>query len=100
VKKLIVAALGLPLLSACATTGLGAPDPSNSSNAFVCRNTALEEFVGRPATADLGAQVLRASGAKSLQWVAAGMMVTMDFREDRVRVHLDERNRVQRVSCG
>jgi hypothetical protein len=44
--------------------------------------------------------MLAASGAKTLQWVAAGMMVTMDYREDRVRAYLDEQNRVQRVSCG
>jgi len=28
------------------------------------------------------------------------MMVTMEFRADRVRVQLDEQNRVQRVTCG
>ena len=49
---------------------------------------------------ELGAEIVRASGAKRLQWVAAGMMVTMDFREDRVRVYLDAQNRVQRASCG
>jgi hypothetical protein len=27
-------------------------------------------------------------------------MVTMEFREGRVRIYLDEQNRVQRLSCG
>lgn len=44
--------------------------------------------------------MIAVSGARTLQWVAAGSMVTMDFRADRVRVYLDEQNRVQRVSCG
>ena len=44
--------------------------------------------------------MLATSGAKTLQWVAAGMMVTMEFRADRVRVQLDEQSRVQRVTCG
>ena len=60
----------------------------------------LDQFTGRPATADLGREVLRASGSRTLQWVPAGTMVTMDFREERVRIWLDERNRVQRVNCG
>jgi hypothetical protein len=95
-KRLVV--LGLPILAACATVEPGTPAPGGSSS--VCRNAMLDQFVGRPASAELGAEILRASGAKTLQWVAAGMMVTMDFREDRVRITLDEQNKVQRVSCG
>ena len=29
-----------------------------------------------------------------------GMMVTMDFRADRLTVYLDAANRVERASCG
>lgn len=79
----------------CATVGPEAAAPGGT-----CRNEGLQPFVGKPATAELGADIQRTSGAKTLQWVAAGTMVTMDFREDRVRVYLDEANRVQRVSCG
>jgi hypothetical protein len=88
------ALVAVPLLAACATTQPVSPAGG------VCSNAALQQFVGQPATADLGAKMLAASGAKTLQWVAAGMMVTMEYREDRVRIYLDEGNRVQRVSCG
>jgi hypothetical protein len=88
-------------LSACATAGADSPDPDgNSADRSVCLTTMLEQFKDRPADAQLGSEVLRASGARMLQWVAHGMMVTMDFREDRVRIWLDEQNRVSRVSCG
>lgn len=92
----------LPLaLGACATAKPGSPYPGgNSADRYVCRITMLDQFVGRPGTAELGVEVIRASGSKTLQWVAAGMMVTMDFREDRVRIYLDEQNKVSRVSCG
>lgn len=92
--KMLTAMLGLAA-AGCATVGPEAAAPGGT-----CRNDGLQAFVGKPATADLGSDILRTSGSKTLQWVAAGSMVTMDFREDRVRVYLDEANRVQRVSCG
>lgn len=97
------AILGLTglLLAGCATAGPGVPQPAAASaQGGICRNTALAQFAGQAETGELGTRILRASGAKTLQWVPAGTMVTMDFWEDRVRVALDERNRVQRVSCG
>jgi hypothetical protein len=95
VKHLVLLALGVPLVAGCATA-----QPTATTIGGACRNDNLQQFVGQPATGDLGTRILAASGARSLQWVAAGTMVTMEFREDRVRVALDERNNVQRVSCG
>lgn len=96
-KKLIVPGLAAPLLAACATIG---PAATPETPGGKCNKDGLQQFVGQPATAELGARVRSVSGSKTLQWVAAGSMVTMDFREDRVRVYLDEQNRVQRLSCG
>jgi hypothetical protein len=94
-------ALAVPALAACATAVPGSPYPGgNSADRYVCRNTMLGQFTGRPANAELGNEIIRASGSKTLQWIPAGTMVTMDFREDRVRIYLDEQNKVQRVSCG
>nr|WP_314445551.1 I78 family peptidase inhibitor [uncultured Sphingomonas sp.] len=93
--KLIVLGPGAALLAACATVG-----PAQPAGNGTCSNEGLQQFVGQPASADLGARVLSTSGAKALQWVAAGTMVTMEYRADRVRIYLDEQNRVQRLSCG
>ncbi|NJC05941.1 hypothetical protein GGQ97_001734 [Sphingomonas kaistensis] len=92
--KLMAMGIGAALLGACATVGPAAPAGGT------CSNDNLQQFVGQAATAEVGAQILSTSGAKTLQWVAAGMMVTMEFRADRVRVQLDEQNRIQRVTCG
>ena len=89
------------LLAACATAKPGSPYPGgNDADRYVCRTTMLEQFRGRPATAELGTEIIRASGSRRLQWIEAGTMVTMEFRADRVRIQLDEQNRVQRVTCG
>ena len=84
------------VLAACATT----VDPVVAEPAATCRNDALAGFVGQPATQALGAQMLAASGARQLRWVAKGMMVTMDYSGDRLTVYLDAAGRVERASCG
>jgi len=89
----------LPLLTlaACATTPI---DPVVAEPAETCRKDGLASFVGQPATSALGAQMLRHSGARALRWVAKGMIVTMEYRGDRLTAYLDAANRVERVNCG
>ena len=65
-----------------------------------CAPDGLDLFLGKKATPELGVIMLKASGAKTLRWVAPGMAVTMDYRVDRLNVDLDEKNMVTRVHCG
>ncbi len=88
----------LALLTACTVaqsdaTAVAAP-------AGPCRNEALAQFTGEPASQELGARILAASGSRVIRWVPKGGVVTMDYREDRVTVQLDGANRVERASCG
>ncbi len=89
------------LLPACAAAS---PQPEipvrGETPGYTCRNEGLGRFVGREATAELGAELLRASSAKTVRWVRPGMMVTMDYREDRLTVRLDDRNRILSANCG
>ena len=65
-----------------------------------CSNAALVPFTGREATQDLGTQLLAASGAKVMRWVPMGALVTMEYRADRLTVHLDATNHVKSAICG
>lgn len=65
-----------------------------------CSPATLGQYAGLPATAELGAAMLRANGKTALRWVQPGMAVTMDFREDRLTVYIDAAGRVERVSCS
>ena len=91
-RKLIL--LAPVTLAACATA---APPPTAGG---ICRGDNLGQFVGRPATQELGAEVLRVSGARNLRWVAHGMVVTMEYSDQRVTVWLTPDNRVDRANCG
>lgn len=64
------------------------------------QSTALDTYVGQPASTELAARLMGASRAPKLRWVAKGTMVTMDYREDRLTVWLDANNRVERATCG
>lgn len=74
--------------------------PTRSDPAYTCNAEGLDDLVGRPASQELGGEALRRSGSKTLRWIRPGDMVTMDYREDRLNIHLDEANRVERFRCG
>ena len=95
-------AITLPalLLAACATTPVNPVIAEPAEPAETCRREALASFVGQFANQALGARMLRETGASKLRWVAKGMMVTMDYRGDRLTVYLDAANRVERANCG
>ena len=93
-----IAPLFLVPLAACTTVPLEPPVMAEPLE--TCRGEALPSFVRREATQQLGADMLAASGARVLRWVPKGMMVTMDYRGDRLTVYLDGSNRVERASCG
>jgi hypothetical protein len=81
-------------------SSLPAPPPLAHGGDAICKADGLADLVGKSATADLGAEALSRSGARTLRWIQPGTMVTMDYRQDRLDVHLDEHNVVTRLSCG
>ncbi|MCW1383878.1 I78 family peptidase inhibitor [Novosphingobium sp. KCTC 2891] len=86
--------------AACAQTpapAVSAPSPVPQET---CNRDAGQAFLGRTASAELGAQILAATGARNLRWVAPGMAVTMDFRGDRVTVGYDEKMSITSIACG
>jgi hypothetical protein len=66
----------------------------------VCSGTRLAAFQGRPATSEVGAEILAASGAANLRWLPEGTIVTMEFSPSRVTVRLDAQNRIASATCG
>lgn len=96
----IAAAALLPLAACSAADGGTEPAPLPAPAPAACNGDAGQSFVGQTATAETGAALLRATGARTLRWVAPGMAVTMDFRPDRLTVSYDGAMKIERVSCG
>lgn len=96
--RLLIASLALLPLTGCtiAQSNATAAGPPPGT----CYNAALGQFTGQPASQELGARILQASGARTIRWVPKGGVVTMEYSAERVTVLLDGSNRVERASCG
>jgi hypothetical protein len=82
---------------ACAPTRTPAgTDPVAGS----CDATRLGDLVGRPFSAGLRADALRRSGARTARVIRPGDVVTMDYRGDRLNIHLTADDRAERFTCG
>ncbi|MBA4753448.1 MAG: peptidase inhibitor I78 [Sphingobium sp.] len=90
----ILSLTGALALTACATT---APPPVAAGP---CNHDALAAFTGQKASAETGAALLAASGARTLRWGGPGMAMTMDFRPDRLTVSYDEAMVITSARCG
>jgi hypothetical protein len=65
-----------------------------------CSTAPLGNLVGRPATASLISRARHRVGATAVRTIRPGQAVTMDYREGRLNVNVDDRNRVRSFTCG
>jgi outer membrane biogenesis lipoprotein LolB len=92
-------ALAALMLTGCAVAAQQ-PPVHGETPGYTCNNSGLQQFVGQTRSAELEAQMLRLSGARTVRWVPQGTAVTMEFRSDRLTVFLDAQNRVERLGCS
>ena len=85
------------LLAACAVAGtpIHGVTPGHK-----CETANTDRFVGQPATSKLGAAIIRETHSAVLRWAPPGVMLTMDYREDRVTVRIGSDHKVTAISCG
>jgi hypothetical protein len=65
-----------------------------------CDAAKAQALVGRAKSGEVGAEALRLSGASIVRWLPEGSIVTMEYREGRLNLHLDKANRIVRIVCG
>lgn len=83
-------------LSACTTQ----PGPQPMIPEPACRAESANSLIGRPNGAALVEQARQMSGAATVRVLNPGDVVTMEFRGDRLNVHLDADGKIERISCG
>lgn len=91
---LVVLALG-----ACTYEKRPEPD-APPATAGKCVADALGSLTGKTRSEAVTKKALRLSGARNIRWIAPGMAVTMDYREDRLNLDVDAQGKIVRAHCG
>jgi hypothetical protein len=87
------------LLAACSTVP-AQPVVHGDTPGHVCTTDGTQQFVGQARSDQIGAEIQRVSNAAVLRWALPGMMLTMDYRADRVTVWLDPSGKITQIKCG
>lgn len=93
---------GCLMLAACTTTAQDSLPVTEREvgSTGECDAAGVQNLLGRQADAALGAQIKRKTGASVFQWVPPDSAVTMDYRQDRVRVSYDREMAITVIRCG
>ena len=65
-----------------------------------CDAGRAQSLLGRTRSAEVEAEALRLTGAATMRWLEPGAIVTQDYREDRLNIHVDAKDRIVRFNCG
>jgi len=83
------------LLTACAP-----PPAMSDAPKGKCAAVKLDDLIGKPATVALANEARERAGATTVRAIGHGQTVTMEYRADRLTIHLDKDGRVERFICG
>lgn len=99
--------LALPVAAVVTMLTLGACTPKTPPKAapdaipgVECNVGGLGGLIGKTRSADVEAEALKLSGAKTVRWLTPDAMATMDFRPDRLNLHLGTDGKIGSARCG
>ena len=87
------------LLGACSTVP-AAPVVHGETPGHTCVENAADSYIGQARTDATGKAIQAATHAAVVRWAPPGVMLTMDYRADRVTVWLDSANKIFKIRCG
>lgn len=93
----IIAALAFLLIAACAHPDKPAPSISSKGE---CHADRVQDLIGQPRSDDLGEKARQRAGAGVIRWIPIGMMVTMEYRFDRLDLRLGPDGKITAITCG
>jgi len=65
-----------------------------------CDANRVQDLRGKQRSPAVEADALARSGAKRVRWIEPGSAVTMDFRVDRLNLHIDAAGTITAARCG
>lgn len=98
-RPLLAVLTALPL-AACTTANADGEAPPAPPAGGGCDAAPAQYHIGHDATAQMGAAILKDSGAATLRWGPPNSVWTMEYRADRVNVKYDENSKITEITCG
>ena len=85
-----------------AFAGCAAPAPAAKPDDAKkeCKAENVQYAIGQQYTPELGEKIKELSDSSVVRALRPGQVVTMEYRFDRVSIHLDEQDYVTKVTCG
>lgn len=74
--------------------------PEVSEGEDACGARHVQDRIGRRYDEALGESIQRESGAATLRVIRPGHAYTMEFRGDRLNVHIDDSDTITDIGCG
>jgi hypothetical protein len=89
-------------LAGCATVPAAEAEdvPAQGSKTPLCDSTKARGLIGRTVDAAVRSEARRLTGAAAVRVIGPGDMVTMEYREDRLNIDVDSRNKAVGFRCG
>ncbi|WP_163648188.1 I78 family peptidase inhibitor [Modicisalibacter sp. 'Wilcox'] len=76
------------------------PPPMSQADEGACDADALADWTGRDYRDAMTTRARERSGAERVRVIRPGQGYTMDYRPDRLNLHLDEHGRLVGADCG
>jgi hypothetical protein len=99
-KHITAVTLAPLVLASCASAGSeGAGATIATPEGGACNATPAKGFIGRTVDENIGADLMRLTGARLLRWAPPDSPMTMEFNADRLTVHYGRDMVITRLSC-
>ena len=97
--------LSLPVLLAASTACSSMPPNPKPSNPYPprlarCQAEPAQRFLGLVASDEVVEQARVATGANTVRVLKQGMAATLEYRDDRLDLQLDDHDVIVKASCG
>lgn len=76
------------------------PPPMKQQSPGECNVTAVWKYIGEEYRAAHEQILANESGAQRIRVVRPGESYTMDYRPERLSIHLDDEGKIRELSCG
>jgi len=90
--------IGSLLASATALTACATPEAP--AMAHQCNAEAASGYVGKTANAGNVEAARKSAGADVARTLSPGQVVTMEYRDGRLNLHVDAASTITRITCG